>query len=685
MPKRTGTVTRQALVTAPLPEATDTYTVISHGSIINHTLRILHEKGFQVVDEIYKCSENAQIALGIFKIQYDQDPDMAMMFAFANSYNKSMRFKCAIGGYVYANNASVVSGNMMNWGRKHTGTADEEAANTIETQIENAEAYFKQLVADKEAMKNVTLTKTEFAELLGVLYLEDEMLTAEQLRIVKAEYKKPQFHYNGASDSLWVLYNHILVALAKSHPRTWMDQQKVVHFKLLERFNLTQFDEDETTVDDTPANMTSESEEMPIVYNNKPDPMNPVKITFDHAVPAVVINQLDLAKQAEAVEELGVSNISELTPEQEEKVTEKAKPILPGYQIGKTILGERNEAGDVLESGHTRIIDFSDVNHMTDDQLQAAQYPKSIEDAFENLDPESVETLTEAEFQERYGLDQIQEVEEGDQPEGEALLEPIQETDIFMSRSDLLSIDPDAAVDGVVLLMDEAYEIIRAGEQHGIDGFFLRKIEDEEEVITESPVQPTAIPENAIRMHQEDFAEVSGLDPVAGAQVDIEGHHLEVHSIDGESVILVPYVPWKGDEAPSLPVEPADYDFNKTVQDMDQEEDDDWEKFGAKEIPYVAPQEPEKYIAGTDPISEDAPVQVYPVDPQEEDLEEQLDLASKQMDAVRTVISQELYDLYGTIPTYEFVLEDGQYNVTLSTGEVVVLLQHEIDSRATVL
>lgn len=678
MPKRTGIVTRSTLVTAPLPEATDTYTVISHGSIINHTLRLLNEKGFQVVDEIYKCSENAQIALGIFKIQYDQDPDMAMMFAFANSYNKSMRFKCAIGGYVYANNASVVSGNMMNWGRKHTGTADEEAANTIETQIENAEAYFKQLVQDKEAMKNVTLTTTQFAELLGILYLEDEVLTAEQLRIIKAEFKKPSYHYAGPSDSLWTLYNHILVALAKSHPRTWMDQQKVVHFKLLDRFNLTQFDEDDADVDDAPSPTTNESGYMqpvnsaPVEYVNHPDPMNPVKVMYDHDTPTVNPNQMDLAKQAEAVEEMGVSNISELKPEQEEVVAKKALPILPGYRVGtEPDVVEKNDAGEVIASAHTRIIDFSDVNHMTDEQL-AAQYPKSFEDCLENLDPESVETLTEAEFQERYGLDQIQEVESGGIPFTEAVLEEVLETDIFMSREDLLSIDPDAAVDGVILLMDEPYEIIRAGVQHGRDGFFLRKINDEDIIEETAPIQE--LPANATLIKQEDLLEIYP-DAVVGSTVEIEGFIMDIHSIQGNQFVMVPgtlaegETPWH--EEPEVSAE-------KTVQDMDAEEDEDWEKHGMK------PVDPSKYVAGIDPISENnEDVTIFKVE--EEDISEAITLADKQQDAIRTVISQELYDLYGTIPEYNFILEDGQYNVTLSTGEVVVLLQQEIDSRATVL
>ena len=293
MATRAGTVARNILVDAALPMATETYTVISHGSIINNTMKALHAAGFQVVDEVYKCNSGAQVAQGLFKIQHGDDPDMGMMFAFANSYDKSMRFKCAIGGFIHANEMSVISGNIMSYGRKHTGTADDEVAETIQEQIDNAEAYFTQLVADKEAMKNITLTERQFAELLGVLYMEYGILTGEQMGIIKREFKKPSFNYTTAPDSLWTLYNHILVALDKSHPRTWMDQQKVVHFHLLTEYNLSEFDEEQTTDDvETP-----ETE----------------KVT-DHAEPQSNPNQLDLAKQAEAVEETGAENISHVEP-----------------------------------------------------------------------------------------------------------------------------------------------------------------------------------------------------------------------------------------------------------------------------------------------------------------------------------------------------------------------------------
>ena len=101
-----------------------------------------------------------------------------MMFAFSNSYDKSLRFRCAVGAYVKHNEMSVLGDTSSAWGRKHTGTADDETLETIEQQIDNAEGYFKQLAADKEVMKKIKLTKREYAELLGRLYIDIKMLSS---------------------------------------------------------------------------------------------------------------------------------------------------------------------------------------------------------------------------------------------------------------------------------------------------------------------------------------------------------------------------------------------------------------------------------------------------------------------------------------------------------------------------
>ena len=239
MSKRTITTTHDYLVNAPLPAATETYTVIPHGSIINKVRETLEGKGFEIIRELYRCNENAQVAQGVYHLNYGADPDLGMLFAWSNSYDKSMKFKCSIGGYVHQSLATVIAGNMSSFGRKHTGTADEEVYANIEEKILNAEAYFAQLVADKEVMKVTSVTEEARAGFIGRIYFINELLSSEQINMVKYEFKKPSYDYQVEKDSLWEMYNALVLCLQKSHPRIWMDQQQMVHYLLCKEFKVT--------------------------------------------------------------------------------------------------------------------------------------------------------------------------------------------------------------------------------------------------------------------------------------------------------------------------------------------------------------------------------------------------------------------------------------------------------------
>jgi hypothetical protein len=239
MARRPIITTQEYLISTPLPEATDTYTVISHETIINETKQLLSSKGFEVVRELYRCNEGAQVAQGVYHLKYGEDPDMSLMFAWNNSYDKSMKFKCSVGGYVHASLSSVIGSNMGAWVRKHTGTADEEAVKTLSEQINNAELYFKQLVHDKEIMKTIPVTPERRAEIVGRMYLINELVTGEQLVVIRSEFNKPSFVYNGVENSVWAMYNAIIYALQKSHPKTWMDQQRVLHWMICKEFGIS--------------------------------------------------------------------------------------------------------------------------------------------------------------------------------------------------------------------------------------------------------------------------------------------------------------------------------------------------------------------------------------------------------------------------------------------------------------
>lgn len=239
MGKRASLTTQEYLVNAALPEATETYTVIPHGSVIERTKTALQSKGFGIERELYRCNQGAQIAQGVYHLKYGGDPDMSMMFAWSNSYDKTMKFKCSIGGYVHTSLSAIIGHQTAAaWDRKHTGTADNEAFEMIDNQIEKAEEYFRDLVNDKEIMKQVPVTEQVRAELMGRLYFVHELLTSEQLSTVRNQFNKPSFTCSGMENSLWSMYNGIILSLQQAHPKTWMDQQRMIHWFLCDHFNI---------------------------------------------------------------------------------------------------------------------------------------------------------------------------------------------------------------------------------------------------------------------------------------------------------------------------------------------------------------------------------------------------------------------------------------------------------------
>lgn len=229
MPKKISECTKAHLVSVPLPNHGASYTVISHQSVMDYVYTELATAGFSVVHEEYRCTADGQIAHGIYKLNFNNDPELSMMFAWTNSYNKQVRFKCGVGGYINLTGTTMVCGDMGSWARKHTGTADEETVKTIQEQIANAHMYYNQLCSDKESMKGITLNKRKQAQLLGILFAEYQILTTEQASIVRQQMDRPSHVYTD-SNSLWAFYNFVTIALQHSHPKTWMEDQRVLHY-----------------------------------------------------------------------------------------------------------------------------------------------------------------------------------------------------------------------------------------------------------------------------------------------------------------------------------------------------------------------------------------------------------------------------------------------------------------------
>jgi hypothetical protein len=281
MPKKIQNTTKAHLVSVPLPNHGATYTVISHQFVIDYAYQSLAAAGFGIVDEEYRCTADGQIAQGIYKLNFNNDPELSMMFAWTNSYNKQVKFKCVVGAYINNSGSVMMSGEVGSWVRKHTGTADTEVKDTIDTYISNAHMYYNQLCSDKAAMEVVSLNKRKQSQLLGVLFAEYEILTTEQASLIRDQMKRPlQVFAN--TDSLWAFYNFVTNALQSSHPKTWMEDQRILHYFISTIGNFQQCS--------TPAQVVQ--------------PINTVNEVIETEVDPNQINLLDAIAEAELEQEV---------------------------------------------------------------------------------------------------------------------------------------------------------------------------------------------------------------------------------------------------------------------------------------------------------------------------------------------------------------------------------------------
>jgi hypothetical protein len=229
--------TKDLLIKAPVPKATVSYVPVPHKEMINMTLEQLDKQGLKVLSETYNIARDGRQGMGFYEIGTNLDADMRIRVGWHNSYDKSMPVRWAIGAHIIVCSNGMVKGDIGQFKRKHTGTVLEEYKEQARIHIESAGEMFQSLVNDREKLKNIELTKRTSAELIGRMFLEEDILTATQIGIIKRELENPSYNYN-ADGTAWQLYNHVTVALKEEHPQRFMNSHIEHHKFFTNEFSL---------------------------------------------------------------------------------------------------------------------------------------------------------------------------------------------------------------------------------------------------------------------------------------------------------------------------------------------------------------------------------------------------------------------------------------------------------------
>ena len=377
MPRKIKEYGRQDLIDVALPNHASTYTVISHKSVMDLSTKALEDAGFKITGENYRATHDGNIASAIYTLNYGDDPELSMMFAWSNSYNKQMRFKCGIGAIHTTNKTTMVCGDMGSWARKHIGTADTETEDTIKEQVSLAKMYYNQLVSDKERMKEITLDRKKQAQLLGILFADEEILTTEQASLIRQQMSRP-LHQFANNDSLWAFYNYVTLALQQSHPKTWMEDQRVLHWFISEAFKFNKVENEEVdkgTVTLLPSDSDSEEETM-----------DPNQVDLEDSIAEI---EAENAADAEMQEMKTEQVIDEREEEEEAQLEKDIKNGLYGEEEYGTPVYDEDQIAERIKEDEAAVAEVCD--QVTDEE--AAELIAGQE-AIDKLDAQEAESAS---------------------------------------------------------------------------------------------------------------------------------------------------------------------------------------------------------------------------------------------------------------------------------------------------
>lgn len=228
--------TKDFLFNVAIPAKTESYSPVSHRDIFNATYEQLDRHNLIVESEGFNANRMGTEVIGYLDIKHPDLINMGMRLAFRNSYDKSMSVAFAAGSVVWICGNGMVSGEIQ-YIRKHTGTVVQELNTKIVTTINQLDNHFQKVIRQSEQLHNIEMSKEQYAELIGRLFIIDKVVIPTQLNIISREIDEPSFE-DFRDMNAWSLYNHVTYSLKESHPTTYLQQHTEFHSFMEREFQL---------------------------------------------------------------------------------------------------------------------------------------------------------------------------------------------------------------------------------------------------------------------------------------------------------------------------------------------------------------------------------------------------------------------------------------------------------------
>lgn len=229
---------REDILNIPLPEHSNRYGVIPHSVFLGEIEQELANKGYNIAEQRFLTANNGQILTGTYRIQDEQDSEMMPSISFVNSYNRTRKAEIRVSAMILVcKNGMCASTPYGSYSRKHLGDkALPDFREHLKLSIDNLQPEFDRLKKNKEEMKQIQIDKVVINQLVGDMFLNEQLITTTQLGILSKELKYSQNFKDG---SLWSFYNNTTESFKENHAALYDKQHIKFHSYISSKFNLT--------------------------------------------------------------------------------------------------------------------------------------------------------------------------------------------------------------------------------------------------------------------------------------------------------------------------------------------------------------------------------------------------------------------------------------------------------------
>lgn len=227
-------VNKDFLLNQPVPYDTRTYKAFENKAIIENTLEGIERSGFKLKNELYYANNKGTQCLGRYGIELT-DSKIGVQIAFHNSYDKVLSLKYAVGEVVFICTNGSVSGSDGSFKSKHSGDIQLITPMKMEEFIYKSADKFQNILQRKQRFQEIEISKKTCAELVGRMFVEEEIINTTQLSIIKKEIDNPSFNYD-VDNTLWNFWNHCTYAMQETHPKDYIDKSLKLYNLFEEEF-----------------------------------------------------------------------------------------------------------------------------------------------------------------------------------------------------------------------------------------------------------------------------------------------------------------------------------------------------------------------------------------------------------------------------------------------------------------